>query len=148
MSLRLKMACGALLALPLSRIKCYIKIMVEQELKVTKKSRGRPKGKTGKPETVVVRVPAETIQAVDGWIERQSEPKPTRPEAIKMLVDRSVARNAATQVKRDLQRYQEAKNDAVEWLHASAKSMNDPHAASVLDSAAFSLGSIKGKIRS
>ena len=64
--------------------------MVEQELKVTKKLRGRPKGKTGKPDTAVVRVPVETIQAVDGWIDEQPEPKPTRPEAIKVLVGRSL----------------------------------------------------------
>lgn len=36
--------------------------------------------------------------------------------------------------------YRCASKDAVEWLHARAALMNDPHAQQILNSAAFNLG--------
>jgi len=38
------------------------------------------------------------------------------------------------------QAYRAAIKDAVTWLHDEAKRMNDPHAVSILNSAAFGLG--------
>lgn len=59
--------------------------MSEQELTVTKK-RGRPKGTGTKPPTTVVRLPVATVELVDRWIVLQPEPKPSRTEAIEMLI--------------------------------------------------------------
>ncbi len=36
--------------------------------------------------------------------------------------------------------YRRAAKDAIEWLHDRASEMNDPHARSILNSAAYSLG--------
>lgn len=52
--------------------------------------RGRPKGRT-RPETVAVRLFAETIEAVDAWRDQQAEPKPSRSEAISALVKYGLA---------------------------------------------------------
>jgi hypothetical protein len=38
------------------------------------------------------------------------------------------------------QGYRAARKDAIEWLHSRARSMNDPHARDVLNSAAFNMG--------
>jgi hypothetical protein len=34
----------------------------------------------------------ETIAALDAWIAAQPEPKPSRPEAIRRIVDKALAR--------------------------------------------------------
>lgn len=38
------------------------------------------------------------------------------------------------------QGYRHAAKDAIEWLHQRAASMNDPHAKTILNGAAFELG--------
>jgi hypothetical protein len=73
----------AKLSLPIGLIVCYIKIMAAQELSVTKKSRGRPQGRT-KPETRPVRLPIELIKRLDAWILLQPDPKPSISEAIRI----------------------------------------------------------------
>ena len=35
----------------------------------------------------MVRMRAEQFEQLDGWIAQQSDPKPTRPEAIRRLID-------------------------------------------------------------
>jgi hypothetical protein len=40
----------------------------------------------------VVRVPLSVFQKVDSWIAAQPAPKPSRPEAIRRLVDKALAR--------------------------------------------------------
>jgi len=49
------------------------------------KSRGRPKT-TGKGLLIGVRMLPDLLSALDEWIERQAEPKPTRPEAVRRIV--------------------------------------------------------------
>lgn len=46
---------------------------------------GRPPGRT-RPETQTIRVPMETITLVDAWISEQPEPRPSRPEAMRVIV--------------------------------------------------------------
>ena len=60
------------------------KIMATQEFSVTKKV-GRPRGRK-RPETATVRVPVETLHQVDAWIAAQPEPRPSRPEAIRLAL--------------------------------------------------------------
>lgn len=50
-----------------------------------KKKRGPPA--TGKGEPVVVRMHSPMLANVDAWIAEQKQPFPTRPEAIRRLVE-------------------------------------------------------------
>lgn len=84
------------------------------------------------------------------------------PSAILSLIERveraerevaasKVARiNAASVVKfgdrGGQQSYRAAHKDCIQWLHARASDMNDPHAAQVLNAAAFSLGQVNGNV--
>jgi hypothetical protein len=52
---------------------------------IPRKRRGPPP--TGKGEPVVVRMHPPQLQAVDAWIAQQQQPFPSRPEAIRRLVD-------------------------------------------------------------
>jgi hypothetical protein len=52
-----------------------------------KNSRGRPKLDT---EAVNVRMAREMIAELDAWIAAQPEPKPSRPEAIRSLVEKGL----------------------------------------------------------
>jgi hypothetical protein len=49
------------------------------------KKRGRGRPPTG-ATPVLVRIPPETLKAVDGWIKKQPEPQ-TRPQGILGLVE-------------------------------------------------------------
>jgi hypothetical protein len=40
----------------------------------------------------MVRMPPEEMQDVDQWIEKRPEPKPSRPEAIRRLVEIALKR--------------------------------------------------------
>jgi metal-responsive CopG/Arc/MetJ family transcriptional regulator len=40
---------------------------------------------------VTVRIPEELAAAIGAWAERQEEPKPTRSEAIRQLIERGLA---------------------------------------------------------
>lgn len=52
--------------------------------------------KAGRPPVnatpVTVRIPPDQLAAVDAWIAAQPEPKLTRPEAIRRLVERGLER--------------------------------------------------------
>jgi hypothetical protein len=67
-----------------------MKLAMGQEFFVTKKRTGRPPGKT-RPPTKPVQVPVMTLVSVDEWIAHQPEPRPTRPEAIRRLVEKGLA---------------------------------------------------------
>jgi hypothetical protein len=56
--------------------------------KVEKRPPGRPR--TGRDPPVTVRLPIEVQAAIGAWIERQPEPKPTRSEAIRQLIERGL----------------------------------------------------------
>jgi hypothetical protein len=71
------------------RISCYTNIAMTQEIHVTKKSRGRPRGATKEP-TAIVRIPESVVVSVDEWIARQPEPKPSRPDAVGLLIKRGL----------------------------------------------------------
>jgi metal-responsive CopG/Arc/MetJ family transcriptional regulator len=51
---------------------------------------GRPRT-TGSGEQVVVRMHEPMLGAIDEWIERQSPARPSRPEAIRRLVEQALA---------------------------------------------------------
>ena len=53
-----------------------------------KRPRGRPR--TGRDPAVTVRIPEQTGAAISDWIERQPEPKPSRSEAIRRLIDQAL----------------------------------------------------------
>jgi hypothetical protein len=52
------------------------------------RKRGRP---TVGSLNIGVRVPPDQLAALDAWIAKQPDPKPSRPEAIRQLVDQSLA---------------------------------------------------------
>jgi hypothetical protein len=52
---------------------------------IEKKGRGRPKS-TGLGTGILVRM-HDQLDALDAWIAKQDDPKPTRPEAIRRLVE-------------------------------------------------------------
>jgi hypothetical protein len=52
---------------------------------IAKKTRGRPKS-TGLGTGILVRM-HDQLDALDAWISKQDNPKPTRPEAIRRLVE-------------------------------------------------------------
>lgn len=52
---------------------------------IPKKKRGPPA--TGIGEPVVVRMHPPQLQALDAWIAQQEPPFPTRPEAVRRLVE-------------------------------------------------------------
>jgi len=62
--------------------------MGKQAKKATKK-RGRP----GFPDSVGIhtRFPPSIASALDAWIAAQPDPKPSRPEAIRRLVEQALA---------------------------------------------------------
>jgi hypothetical protein len=53
-----------------------------------KKKPGPPA--TGKGEQVVVRIQPDPMGRLDAWIARQEEPRPTRAEAIRRLVEKAL----------------------------------------------------------
>jgi len=65
----------------------------------SKKRRGRPtlyegsKGK-GAPQ-IGLRLPPPELAAIDGWIAKQPKPRPSRPAAVRRLVELGLAREPA-----------------------------------------------------
>ena len=57
--------------------------MSEQETLVPRKRGPKP---TGQGTPVQVRLQPTLLSTLDAWIERQPDPKPTRPEAIRQIV--------------------------------------------------------------
>jgi hypothetical protein len=53
-----------------------------------KKSRGRPA--TGKGTPITLRLHTPQLARLDEWIDAQPDPKPTRPEAIRTHLERSL----------------------------------------------------------
>ena len=54
-----------------------------------KRGRGRPK--TGIGRTIGLRLYADEEAALEAWIARQPEPKPSKPEAIRRILRSSLA---------------------------------------------------------
>jgi len=52
---------------------------------ISKKRRGP--AATGKGEPIVVRMQPDSLAALDAWIGKQNPPYPSRPEAIRRLVE-------------------------------------------------------------
>ena len=53
-----------------------------------KRPRGRPR--TGESPTKGVRIPVELEAKITAWIDRQSDPKPSRSEAIRRLIEKGL----------------------------------------------------------
>jgi hypothetical protein len=56
---------------------------------IPRKKRGPPA--TGKGEPVVVRMQPPQLKALDDWISKQKPPFPTRPEAVRRLLETALA---------------------------------------------------------
>jgi hypothetical protein len=61
---------------------------VRQAIMVPRK-RGRPP--TGKGTQVQVRLQPKQLAKLDAWIKRQPKPKPSRPEAIRQLIEKQLS---------------------------------------------------------
>lgn len=57
--------------------------MDDQETLITKKRGPKP---TGIGTLIGVRMLPDLLAALDKWIDRQDEPKPTRPEAVRRIL--------------------------------------------------------------
>jgi hypothetical protein len=55
-----------------------------------KRPRGRPR--TGRDPPITVRIPKELEAAITAWIDRQPDPKPSRSEAIRRLIEGGLER--------------------------------------------------------
>jgi hypothetical protein len=64
-------------------------IVTEQENVISQKRRGP--APTGKGTPVLVRLQPKQLAALDVWIKRQPKPKPSRPEAIRRLIELALA---------------------------------------------------------
>ena len=62
-----------------------VTIIMKKSIRVTKKSRGRPKT-TGTGVQIGMRWQSPELTLIDGWIERHA-PDLSRPEAIRRLVE-------------------------------------------------------------
>jgi hypothetical protein len=63
--------------------------MDDQETLITKKRGPKP---TGIGTLIGVRMLPDLLKALDGWISRQDDPKPSRPEAVRRIVWDTVRR--------------------------------------------------------
>jgi hypothetical protein len=52
------------------------------------KKRGRPK--TGKVPIRAIRMDDDLVAVIDDWADRQPEPKPSRSEAIRRLIEKAL----------------------------------------------------------
>ena len=68
----------------------YHSSMAASTVVPAKKKRGPPA--TGKGHQISVRLQPSALERLDIWIVAQPEPKPSRPEAIRRLVDKALAR--------------------------------------------------------
>jgi len=62
---------------------------------MTLKKRGRPTA-TGMGQLIGVRLVDDRLAALDAWIALQLEPRPSRPEAIRRLVDQALGATSRT----------------------------------------------------
>ena len=58
-------------------------------IKVNTKKRGRPVT-TGKGQLIGVRLQPDQLAALDHWISERGDPKPTRPEAVRRILDATI----------------------------------------------------------
>jgi hypothetical protein len=63
---------------------CYHGFCMPQESVIPKKRRGPVP--TGKGQPIVVRTQPDLLSALDRWIARHPEPKPSRPEAVRRVL--------------------------------------------------------------
>ena len=66
-----------------------VPIIMAKSIRVTKKSRGRPKT-TGSGVQIGMRWQQPTLNAIDAWISQQAD-ELSRPEAIRRLVEQALA---------------------------------------------------------
>ena len=71
-----------------ARLICDIKVSMARQSVISKKKRGP--APTGKGEPVLVRLQPHRLRTLDAWRERQ-EDEPSRPEAIRRLVEMGLA---------------------------------------------------------
>jgi hypothetical protein len=74
--------------LPVGPLVCYHGIMKKKTV-IPRKKRGPPA--TGKGEPVVVRMHPPMLAELDEWIAKQKPPFPSRPEAVRRLVETAFA---------------------------------------------------------
>ena len=55
----------------------------------------QPKERTGIGQLVGVRLQPDILVPLDEWIARQPDPKPSRPEAVRRFLERSLARTGS-----------------------------------------------------
>ena len=103
--------------------------MSGQGLSVTKKI-GRPR----KEPSGLVRLPISVFDAVDGWIAGRPEPRPSRPEAIRRLVEQALASTGLPQSDASLDR-QIADQEAAIAQMPSSKARSPEAALAVMDKA-------------
>jgi len=72
--------------------------MARQAKMLTQKRRGRPA--TGKGFTIGVRVHPNQLAILDAWIAAQPEPQPSRPEAIRQILNTSLGAMTAAKAAR------------------------------------------------
>jgi hypothetical protein len=65
---------------------------------IPQKKRGPPA--TGKGTPIMVRIQPKALAALDGWIERQDD-APSRPEAIRRILGRSLTKMAPRQTSKE-----------------------------------------------
>ncbi|MGJ0535547.1 hypothetical protein [Methylocystis sp.] len=65
-------------------------VMARQTVIAQKKKRGPPA--TGKGAQIVVRMQPDALGSLDSWIAKQPEPQPTRPEAIRRLIEKALGK--------------------------------------------------------
>lgn len=70
-------------------LNCGTTVFMAKQIVHPRKKRGPPA--TGKGVPVQVRLQPPQLAALDGWIEAQPAPQPTRPEAIRQLIDLGIA---------------------------------------------------------
>ncbi len=63
-------------------------LAMAQETAITKKQRGP--APTGKGTLVGVRLQPADLEALDTWIAGQPEPRPSRPQAVRRLIERGL----------------------------------------------------------
>ena len=56
----------------------------------SKKKRGRGRPETGIGPTIGLRLHPELASDLDAWIEEQPEPKPSKPQAIRTLMQKGL----------------------------------------------------------
>src|SRR4029079_8702184 len=66
----------------------YAIFMARSISRTEKRSRGRPRKD---PTSIHVTLLPLSLAALDTWIEQQSDPKPSRPEAIRRLIEQALA---------------------------------------------------------